>query len=253
MKRLIITPTQKEFDFFLQGWAKLGLKAQNSTVGRLPVAQLPDAGITLARGGAGKAQFAVQTQHLLDACLEWDLVLCIGAAGGLVDELTIGDVVVATSTVEHDYHNKFSKRRPFPMFEGAPTVIAELRRVELPNAFKVYFGVVASGDEDVVNERRRKSLQKSTGALVVAWEGAGGARACAFNDVPFVEIRGVTDTANQNAPSDYDTNVEVVMSNLATLLTTWLDQCAATSQVNRLANRGIRLTRRQRQRRAADA
>ncbi|PYV36643.1 MAG: acyltransferase [Acidobacteria bacterium] len=231
MKRLIITPTQKEFDFFLQGWAKLGLNAQNSTVGRLPVAQFQDAGITLACGGAGKAQFAVQTQHLLDACLEWDLVLCIGAAGGLVDELTIGDVVVATSTVEHDYHNKFSQR-PFPMFEGAPTVIAELRRVALPNAFKVYFGVVASGDEDIVDEGRRRSLQKSTGALVVAWEGAGGARACAFNNVPFVEIRGVTDTANQNAPSDFGSNVEVVMSNLATLLSTWLDQCVGTSQIN---------------------
>lgn len=220
MKLLIITPTQKEFDLFLQGCASLGLKVQNSEVGRIPVAELPDSGITLACGGAGKAQFAVQTQHLLDTCMNWDLAICAGAAGGLVDELSIGDVVVATTTVEHDYHNRFSKR-PLPKFEGAPTVISDLRRAELPGTFKVFFGVVASGDEDIVDDERRKALHQSTGALVVAWEGAGGARACAFSKVPFVEVRGVTDTANQNAPSDHERNLEGVMNNVATLVTTW--------------------------------
>ena len=230
MKILIITPTQKEFDFFLRGCDTLGFKAQNSAVGRLPVAQFPDFGSTLACGGAGKAQFAIQTQHLLDNCPDWDLVMCAGAAGGLVDELTIGDVVVATTTVEHDYQNKFSKRH-VPKFEGALTVIAALRRVELPSTFKVLFGVVASGDEDIIDVERRRTLQQSTGALVVAWEGAGGARACAFSNVLFVEIRGVTDTANQNAPSDYERNVEVAMNNVATLLTTWLSQSAVTTKL----------------------
>ncbi len=225
LKILIITPTQKEFSLFLQGCTSLGLKVQNSEVGRVPVAEFPYSGITLACGGAGKVQFAVQTQHLLDTSVDWDLAMCAGAAGGLVDELRIGDVVVATTTVEHDYHNRFSKPR-LPKFEGAPAVIADLRRVELPGTFKVLFGAVASGDEDIVDYGRRRVLQQATGALVVAWEGAGGARACAFSNVPFVEVRGVTDAANQNAASDYETNLELVMNNLATLVTTWLTQSA---------------------------
>ena len=84
--------------------------------------------------------------------------------------------------------------------------------------------MVASGDEDVVDDERRRTLHQSTGALVVAWEGAGGARACAFSNVPLVEIRGVTDTANQNAPSDFETNLEVAMNNIATLITSWVSR-----------------------------
>jgi adenosylhomocysteine nucleosidase len=233
LKLLIITPTQKEFDLLLQGCASLGLEAQNSEVGRVRVVRFPDLGITLACGGAGKAQFAAQTQHLLDASTDWDVAVCAGAAGGLVDELGIGDVVVATTTVEHDYHNRFSKR-PLPKFDGAPTVIADLRRVELTGSFRVVFGIVASGDEDIVDGGRRRALQQSTEALVVAWEGAGGARACAFSNIPFVEIRGVTDTANHDAPSDHQANLELVMHNVAKLVVTWLVQSTATS---RLRNR----------------
>ncbi len=85
----------------------------------------------------------------------------------------------------------------------------------------MHFGAVASGDEDITGAERSSALYASTGALVVAWEGAGGARACEFSQVPFVEVRAVTDTADQDAPSDYDANLEVAMSNLAAFLTSW--------------------------------
>jgi adenosylhomocysteine nucleosidase len=134
---------------------------------------------------------------------------------------------VGTTTVEHDYNSKFNKR-PLPRFDGAQTVIAELRRVSSSSdAFRVQFGTVASGDEDVIETERRRTLHQSTGALVVAWEGAGGARACTFSNVPFVEIRGVTDTANRNAPSDFEANLELAMNNVATLITSWMSHTSS--------------------------
>ena len=175
--------------------------------------RLVDLDMTVACGGLGKAQFALQTQHLLDASADWDIVFCAGAAGALADELSIGDVVVATSTMEHDHKNRFTER-PRPRFEGAQEIISELKRLASVPSFRVHFGVVASGDEDITGAERSSALYASTGALVVAWEGAGGARACEFSDVPFVEVRAVTDTADQDAPSDYDANLEVAMSNL---------------------------------------
>jgi adenosylhomocysteine nucleosidase len=135
--------------------------------------------------------------------------------------VSVGDVVVATATVEHDYNNKFSERA-LPKFDGAEAAIAELNSVShSAKAFSVHFGPIASGDEDVVETERKKALHESTGALAVAWEGAGGAKACAFSGVPFVEIRGVTDTADHKAASDFEENLGVAMSNLATLITAW--------------------------------
>ena len=215
---------REELDFLLQGCTKRGFHAESATVGRLPVVQFPDLGVTLARGGLGKAQFALQTQHLLDTCNDWDLIICAGAAGALADGVCVGDVVVATKTIEHDYNNKFNKRA-LPKFDGARTAIANLRSVsQSANAFSVHFGPIASGDEDVIETERKRVLYESTGALAVAWEGASGARACAFSSIPFIEIRGVTDTADHNAASDFEDNLEVAMNNLATLITTWIGQ-----------------------------
>ena len=220
MRTLIVIPTTKECDFFIEGCIKRGFQSAESVTGRLPVAGLVDLDMTVACGGLGKAQFALQTQHLLDAGADWDIVFCAGAAGALADELSIGDVVVATSTVEHDHKNRFTER-PRPRFEGAQETISELKRLASVPSFRVHFGAVASGDEDITGAERSSALQESTGALVVAWEGAGGARACAFSQVPFVEVRAVTDTADHDAPSDYDANLEVAMNNLAGFLTSW--------------------------------
>ena len=133
---------KEELDLLLQGFAKRGFRAESSRTGRLSVVQLSDLRVTLAPGGLGKAQFALQTQHLLDTCRDWDVIICAGAAGALTDGVSIGDVVVATTTVEHDYNSKFNTR-PLPKFDGAGTTIADLRSVsESLHSFRVHFGPI---------------------------------------------------------------------------------------------------------------
>ena len=225
MRTLVVIPTQKEFDYFLESCAEFELLAENSMIGKLPVVQFADLGISLSRGGLGKVQFAVRTQHLLDAYPDWGLVICAGAAGALVDDLSVGDVVVSTETVEHDIINRFGEPL-LPRFSGAETILSALRSVTpVCNSFRVHFGPVASGDEDVVDTDRRKALHGLTGALAVAWEGAGGARACQFSNVPFVEIRGVTDRADSDAPLDYEANLRSVMRNISALIISWQKSC----------------------------
>lgn len=224
MKTLIITPRQAELDFFTQSCVQRGFKAEQSMAGRLPVVSFPRLGITLAPGGFGKVQFAVQTQYLLDLGLDWDRVVCAGVADGLSDSLSIGDVVVATSTVEHDFNNRFGPHL-LPKFDGSPIALAELKDITpLMTAFKVHFGTLASGDEAIVEPEQRQMLQEATGAVAVAWEGVGGARACTFSSVPFVELRGITKGAHADASSAFETNVELAMKNVATLITVWVEQ-----------------------------
>ena len=224
MKSLTVIPIQAEFDFFVQGCAEQGLATEPSTLGRLPITYLPGLGLTLAQGGLGKAQFAVQTQHLIDCGGDWDVVICAGAAGALDDRLSIGDVVIGTKTIEYDIHNKFGKPL-LPQLDSAESVVEDFKRIEMAgSSFKLHSGPIASGDEDVVDVERRREVRDLTGALANAWEGAGGARACHFSRVPFVEIRGISDGANETAAQDFAKNLRVTMKNVALVVTRWAGQ-----------------------------
>ncbi len=224
MKILTVIPIQAEFDFFIQGCAGQGLAMEPSTLGRMPVTYLPGLGLALAQGGLGKAQFAVQTQHLIDCGGDWDVVICAGAAGALDDRLSAGDVVIGTQTVEYDIHNKFGKPL-LPQFDSAESVVEDFKRIKVnDDSFKVYAGPIASGDEDVVDVERRREVRELTGALANAWEGAGAARACRFSQVPFVEIRGISDGANETAAQDFEKNLHLTMRNVALVITKWAGQ-----------------------------
>jgi adenosylhomocysteine nucleosidase len=208
MQTLIVMPLQEEVAMFRHACLAHGLATADGMVGRLVAVRVPELGLTVVPGGLGKVQFAVQTQHVLDMARTWEVVVCAGAAGALVDTLAVGDVVIATETVEHDIHNHFGPPL-LPRFSGAAPVIEPLSGVILPrNTFTVHFGPIASGDEDVVTVERQEALRRRTGALAVAWEGAGGARACQFSTVPYVEIRGVTDGANSRAAVDFRANLK---------------------------------------------
>jgi adenosylhomocysteine nucleosidase len=152
-------------------------------------AELPDLGAIVAIGGHGKTQFAVQTRYLLDQVAEVSLVLCVGAAGALAPELEVGDVVLGTDTVEHDYRLRFVSR-PDPRFPGDPDVIASQIGCGTELPFKVVAGTLASGDEDIIDTNRAIELAAQTGAMAVAWEGAGAARACRLTGARMLKSGG---------------------------------------------------------------
>jgi adenosylhomocysteine nucleosidase len=177
----------------------------------------------VAPGGHGKTQFAVQAQYLIGQFPSTELVICAGAAGSLSSQLSVGDVVVGTETVEHDYRQLFASR-PLPRFPGdGPSIDALRRLVRRVSGFQVAFDVIASGDEDVVESERAQAIRDQTGAVCVAWEGSGAARAALFNGIGSLEIRAVTDAADKEAPQRFDANLPIAMSNLASLLRLWLE------------------------------
>ena len=220
-KLLVVTPLQEEYDDLYNSLCALALDSHKDKIGKLTVDHFPALNATLARGGHGKTQFGIQTQHLLDHA-KFDLVICTGAAGALAPDVKVGDLIVATSTIEHDYNLKFVKR-PNPQFAGDIKSIEQIRKLDISNSnFKIHFGIMAGGDEDVIEVSRGTELRALHNALGVAWEGVGGARAAAFSGVPYLEGRGATDTANHEAPAVFDVNLKIVMRNIAQLLAAWL-------------------------------
>jgi adenosylhomocysteine nucleosidase len=123
---------------------------------KIEAAHIPGWRVLAAPGGHGKTQFAVQAQYLISQFLAVELLICAGAAGSLPPELSVGDVVVGTATLEHDYSQPFATH-PLPRFPGGSSA----HRV---SGFHVTFDVIASGDEDVVTSEHAQAIRDQTGA-----------------------------------------------------------------------------------------
>jgi adenosylhomocysteine nucleosidase len=216
-----MTPLSEEQHLLVESLRRRGAEAHGRTIGAVVAHQFPSLSLLVAHGGHGKTQLAVQTRYVLDAVPSIARVACVGAAGGLASGVAIGDVVISVVTHEHDFWVKFVQR-PQPLFPGDPELLEQLRQLPRSTTYQVHMGVVASGDEDVVDQDRGNELHERTGALAVAWEGAGGARACALTGTSFIEVRGVTDSADHDASEDFETNLALAMDHVADIIWRWL-------------------------------
>ena len=152
-------------------------------MGPIDAAVFGDADLIVALGGHGKVQMGVHTRYLLDTIDGIDIAIAAGAAGALSPELAIGDVVIAERIVEHDYTERFDSE-PLPEFDASAELVSRLIGAISPSGFAFRQGVIASGDEDVIDVERGIELANKTGAIAVAWEGAGIARACDLTNIP---------------------------------------------------------------------
>ena len=236
---LVVTPLRKELDALAAAFRSAG-HPPTARGGRIATLVVADLDVTLAAAGHGKAQLAVATQHLLEREQPGALVVA-GAAGALHPTLQAGDVVIGTESVEHDYKLRFHGIGPPPRHAASEALRAEILGQQPEHAFRVHSGPIAGGDEDIVDADRARELHRETGALCVAWEGPGGARAAAFSGVPFVEVRAVTDAADGGAAESYRVHLVEAVGHIARVLLPWLRSRSRTPAAE--ACSGVRLAR----------
>ncbi len=219
---LVAVPQAKELEPLLGAFVAAGYHPRKVILGRLECHLFEELRLLFAVGGHGKTQLAVQTQHLIEQGADFQVVICAGAAGRLDSDLGLGDVVVGMSTIEHDYKLRFV-RRPLPSYQADAHLLAEFRFAasQIGEEIRVLFGAIASGDEDIIDPARARELREATGALCVAWEGAGAARAASFSGLQFLEVRAITDGADHTAAADFQANLKRSMPNLAHILLKW--------------------------------
>ncbi len=240
---LITLLQAKELEPLVGAIVAAGYQPRSVTLGRLDCHLFDELRVIFMVGGHGKTQLAVHTQHLIDQVADLRVLLCAGAAGGLDADVALGDVVVGTSTIEHDYKLRFVQR-PLPCYEANAQLLAEfeLAASQPGRPFRVLFGAIASGDEDIIEPARALELRTATGALCTAWEGAGAARAARFSGLQFLEVRAITDSADHAAAADFQANLQRSMPNLAHLLLRWSlvrRQGSPTSASSRRAASGV--------------
>jgi adenosylhomocysteine nucleosidase len=158
----------------------------------------------LVLSGIGKVNAALTTQHLIDKFTP-ELIINVGVAGGLIAELTFGDVVVATDLVHHDMDvTKFGMPLgQVPRMENFSFPVAEelIRIVELiplQEEFKVLRGRIVSGDQFIDDIERCNLIQQTFNAVACEMEGAAIAHVCHVNKVPVLVVRSLSDKAGND-------------------------------------------------------
>ena len=214
MFRLVVAPLYKEFDLLTKAIESIGYTLQKKTPSKNKIRTCENLGTIYVCGGRGKVDFALSTYHYLKEYPHIKEVIGVGSCGALSKNLKTQDIVIGKKIIEHDYKKKFMASPSPPQFETSAHWLLEIQKKYEESRFSV----IASGDEDIMDKQRAFELRESTGADVVAWEGAGGARACLFAKVNYLEVRGVTDFSDSQTPQTFKECLEGTMTNLAQTL-----------------------------------
>ena len=162
--------------------------------------------------GVGKVNAAMCALMLIEK-YKPNLVLNSGVAGSLSPIVGIGDIVVATKSVEHDMNGTALGDKQgeitFPdgnmMFfecdKQASTLLAAICR-EIPDT-KVAQGIIASGDIFVSDRKQRFKINDRFGALACEMEGAAIGHVCVRCEVPYGIIRAISDDLDENKGMDF--------------------------------------------------
>lgn len=200
---------------------------------------LSDRPVVLALSGMGKVAAATTATVLIErfACAR---VLFTGVAGGLGQQVRVGDVVVARQYLQHDMDaSPLCPRWELPGYGRADVacdpalstlllqaaqdfllVTSQENQPDSAAAAQAHHGLVVSGDRFIAtaqasNTLRRELQEAGHTVLAVEMEGAAVAQVCADYQVPFAAMRTISDRADDDAHVDFTRFIETVASRYA--------------------------------------
>lgn len=168
--------------------------------------------VVVVQCGVGKVNAAICAQTLCDHFGVTHLVNT-GIAGSLNASLDIGDLVISTDAMYHDFdcvHFGYEMGRVPGMNVTAFPADPEMLRLAYIAGESVHpghcrQGRIASGDLFVAEKAAKEAIICKTQALCTEMEGAAIAHTAYLNGVPFVIIRAISDKADDSAHMDYPT------------------------------------------------
>lgn len=177
--------------------------------------------IVLVECGIGKVNAAICSTLLIQE-FNIDKVLFTGVAGGINPDINIGDIVISTDLVEHDfnatafgYDYGVIPRMANSKFKSDEKLVGVAKKVaeEKFGKERVWVGTILSGDEFVASLEKIKWLRETFNGECVEMEGASVAHVCQVLGKPFVIIRSISDKANHEANMNFDEFVKLAAQN----------------------------------------
>jgi adenosylhomocysteine nucleosidase len=161
----------------------------------------------------GKVAAASTATQLIDR-FKVSEVLFTGLAGGVGLNVHRGDIVVGNELIQHDLDaSPLFPQHEVPLlgvtrFKTDPSKTERLLRAAQSYAalrgVQVHSGLIASGDRFFSSAEAVTRLRNALpDTLCVEMEGAAVAQICHEHQVPFSIVRTISDSANEDAASDF--------------------------------------------------
>ena len=172
--------------------------------------------VVIVKCGVGKVNAGRTTQVLISEYSP-KYIINTGIGGGLYNQLKIGDIVISTDLIQHDFDVTFLGYAKGYMCTGEnnkePTKY--LADKELSEKIKkvlekvggnriVFSGRVLTGDAFIASKEKREELIKDFDGYCCEMEGAAIAQVASLNKVPFTVIRVISDLPSGKGPEDYN-------------------------------------------------
>jgi len=200
--------------------------------GDLLIGRIGDRAVALLCCGVGKV--AAASAVTAASILQPRCIISVGSAAALHSGHGIGDVVVSTEVLQHDFaavsasgFTLFgygaalpSQGDPLLRSDPAITAIAEAaaRAQGAKRGFAVSIGRITSGDWFVNDAATREAIALRTGADLVEMEGAAIAYVAQRFNTPWIVIRSVSDTGDASAPTSFDEYLPLAAANAAAIV-----------------------------------
>ena len=183
--------------------------------------------VIVVKCGVGKVNAARTTQILIDK-FDVDKIINIGAAGGINPELKIQDIVIGEKLVQYDFDISSAGDYEKGEIQGIGKFIRsdyELINIckkvlekRSDNSINVVIGTIATADIFCSDLETSRKVREEFGAECVEMEGAAIAQVCFLDKVPFLVIRGISDTPNGYNEMDYYTYCHIAAKHAAEFL-----------------------------------
>lgn len=186
-------------------------------------ATLNNQNIILTESGIGKTNAARTTQILIDY-YKPEAIFNIGVAGGIAKNLKVGDVIISTSLVQHDFDiTAFNHPKGYipNIGNNIPidnNLLNTTKTILDTNNISYKEGLIASGDIFCTKESMATKINTQFNALCVEMEGASIAQTAYLSKTPCLVIRSISDCPNNNNKVTYEEFLETSSNKVAQIM-----------------------------------
>ena len=189
---------------------KLALQGQQTSTilgNEVISGELDGTPVLVVKCGVGKVNATLAAAALAQAGV--GRIVFTGVAGGVGEGVKVGDVVIATDLVQHDvdvtaFGYEPGQQAGEPLSWSTDQALSDALAATATRLHaRVHRGRIASGDQFISSDTASMAIRDRFGAIAVEMEGAAVAQAAAHLGLPFAVVRWISDTADEDAVTDF--------------------------------------------------